>query len=447
MNQARAAYRAGDFAGAAQMFSAAKEPGEQAGEADHLRGNSLMRLGRFDEAARAYGEALSDTAYGKSGALLTNQGKAYAAAGDLEAARTSFTRALRDTSYPTPYKAQIGLGEVLLQMGDATEAGVAFRQAAIDSSNPAPAAALASLGSCFILLGRPADAVESFRAASDFAGPVDDARAFSAGLGQAYAAMGKASEAVDAFNRATADGIYRLTPEQQRALEGAKEALASRRPMSTQPGPGVDPLDPLGQSGAFMPDPSDTGFFTLTESEMLQQDRQDQKVRRRRRHTGLKIFLALILILLLAAGGVAFAFTRGFGIPSQQETLTHLFNAVTDGTDTDPYLATGLTEDARGVIVSTVPVGATPVIEGMDQSMTQSTATVNVTLSKGGTQTYEVGFVRQGLGWVISNITIHFGSSDVVASPSGTAKDTTGAATGTTGSATDTGSAGSSDAE
>ena len=58
-DRARAAYRAGDFSAAAQMFSAAKEPGELAGEADHLRGNSLMRLGLYADAAEAYAAALS----------------------------------------------------------------------------------------------------------------------------------------------------------------------------------------------------------------------------------------------------------------------------------------------------------------------------------------------------------------------------------------------------
>jgi len=442
MDQARTAYRSGDFAGAVHMFTAAKDPGEILGEADHLRGNALMRLGRFREAAQAYGEALKDTSYGKVGALLTNQGKAYAAAGDLARARESFSEATKDASYKTPYKAQVGLGDVLMRLGNPTEAGVAFRQAAIDGTNPAPAAALASLGACFIALGRADDAVESYRTASDFAGSADDPRALAAGLGEAYAAAGKHADAVDAFKRATADSLYQLTPEQQQAYSLAQDAVAAQRSMApTAAGAALDPLDPLGQLGAFIPDPSDTGFFTLTESEMIQQDRQEQKVRRRRRHTGLKVFLVILLLILLALGGAGFAYTRGFGIPSQQEVLTNLFNAVTDGTDTDPYLATGLTEDAKGVISSTIPEGATPQIQGMDQSMTQSTATVSVELSRGGTQTYEVAFVRQGLGWAVSNVTIDFG--DAAAGTSTGADAATGApADPAADASTDAGSAG-----
>lgn len=51
IQQGRAAYRAGDFSAAAQMLGAAKTPDEIMGEADHLRGNALMHLGMYAEAA------------------------------------------------------------------------------------------------------------------------------------------------------------------------------------------------------------------------------------------------------------------------------------------------------------------------------------------------------------------------------------------------------------
>ena len=44
LEQARAAYRAGDFSAASSMFLASKEPGELFGEAYHLCGNCLIRI-------------------------------------------------------------------------------------------------------------------------------------------------------------------------------------------------------------------------------------------------------------------------------------------------------------------------------------------------------------------------------------------------------------------
>lgn len=411
LEQARNAYRTGDFASAAQLFAAAKDPSELAGEADHLRGNSLMRLGRYAEAVEAYGAALQDGAYGKRGALLTNQGKALVASGDIRSAVSAFSAATQDASYATPYKAYLGLGDALKKLGNLTEAGVAYRQAAIDGANPAPAGALANLGDCFVALQRPEDAIESYRTALDFAGPRDDTRAISAGLGQAYVAANRFSDAVDAFGTAAVDGIYQLTPEQADAYERARDTLSASSAMvatTNAYSTDIDPLDPLGQSGSFMPDPSDTGFFTLSEQEMVQQDRVETKVRRKRRHTGLKVFIALLVVLLIAGGGAAFAYTRGFGFPSQQDVLTGLFQAATDGSDASEYLASGLDESQKSIITASIPLDATPTIEGMDAGMSEATATVKVALKNGGDMTYEVGFVREGLGWAVSSVSTDF---------------------------------------
>ena len=412
LEQARSAYRAGDFATAAQMFSSAKDATEVNGEVDHLRGNSLMRLGRYADAAGAYAAALSDAAYGKRGALLTNQGKALSAAGDLQGAVSSFTAATKDASYATPYKAYLGLGQALQKLGQPTEAGVAFRQAAIDGTNPAPAGALASLGDCFVTLGRPEDAIEAYRTALDFAGARDDSRAINAGLGRAYVGANRFTDAIDAFNAATSDGIYQLTPDQQADFDRARETLSNATAMAPAGNgysEGIDPLDPLGKSGNFMPDPSDTGFFTLTESELIQQDKQDMKVRRKHRHTGLKVFIVVLLLVLLAAGGLGFAYMRGLGFPSQQDVLTGLFRAATDGSDPSAYLADGLDDSQKSIIVASIPKDATPTIEGMDAGMSSAKATVKVALSKGGEMTYTVDFARDGIGWVVANIAADFG--------------------------------------
>lgn len=425
IQQGRAAYRAGDFSAAAQMLGAAKTPSEIMGEADHLRGNALMHLGMYAEAAEAYAAALNDGTYGKRGALLTNRGKALAAVGDYVTAAQAFSAATQDASYATPFKAYLGLGNALFQSGDFANAGTAFRQAAIDGANPAPAAALGELGRCFIKLGRPADAVETYRTAIDFAGPRDDTRALNAGMGEALSAAGRPSEALDAFNAATADGIYQLTPEQADELARVHDSLAAlsaQTAMATAPAmdtTAVDPLDPTGATGQFMPDPSDTGFFTLSESEMVQQDRQDRKqakVRRRHRHTGLKVFLVLLLLIVLAAGGLGFAYTRGMGIPSQESVITDLFQAAGDG-DTakaESCLASSLSEDAKAMIISSIPQGATVSVEGMDQSMTETTAKVKASLSKGGEQEYTVKFVRSDnhIGWAVSSLDIDFSAAD-----------------------------------
>ena len=99
LDSARAAYRAGDFSTAADVRRC-QGPWRDLRRAHHLRGNSLMRLARRRR-FRLRG-CLADDAYGKRGALLTNQGN-LAASGDLSGAAACFNAAVQDSSYPTPY--------------------------------------------------------------------------------------------------------------------------------------------------------------------------------------------------------------------------------------------------------------------------------------------------------------------------------------------------------
>ena len=409
LNQAKEAYKARDFATAVQLFAAAKENDQFVGEIDHLMGNCLMKMGMYQQAAASYANALSDTTYGHVGALFTNQGRALVACGDLQSAVEAFQHAVGDTSYPTPFKAYSALGAAQFKLGNYAEAGAAYRQAAIDQHNPAPAAALASLGSCFIELGRPLDAVESFRTALDFAGPKDDLHALQASLGSAYMAAQRPSDALDNFNAALADGTYVLSGQAQLDYEQAQQAMGSAGLVSGTAAM-VDPLDPMGQTGNFMPDPSDTGFFTLSESEMIQNEKSDVKIRRRHRHVGLKIFLVIVILLIILCGGAGYAFTKGYGYPSQQEVLDGLFEAVTQEANTDDFLAAELNDETRTLIVSSIPSGATPVIDAMDAGMTEATAHVKVTLERGGTQSYEATFIRDGIGWVVTSLRLDFAS-------------------------------------
>ena len=87
------AYQEADWLRAVTLLDGAKQPGEVAGEADHLRGNAYMKLGQFDAAAAAYESALADTSYGKKGALCCNRGRALLAAGRAQDAVVALTEA------------------------------------------------------------------------------------------------------------------------------------------------------------------------------------------------------------------------------------------------------------------------------------------------------------------------------------------------------------------
>lgn len=424
----KAAYQRGDLSVAVSQLSQAKGPGEVSGAVDHLLGNCLMKLGRYGEAAASYGDALRDPSYGHSGALACNRGRALLAAGRPQEAIASLTMATKDETYTTPYKAQVALGNAFMRIGNVREAGVAYRSAAIDESNPDPASALRSLGGCFMQMGRAVDAVEAYRTALDFSTPLQDQNAVYGDLGLAYVAANRMTEAVDAFGHATADGSYQLRPEAQAAYDAAQRAVSAITgggPSETDAllaaagyGTGsYDPLDPMGTSGEFMPSPEDTGFFSVNEQNLIRQDRRDRKVRRKHRHTGLKVFVVLLLLVVALAGGGFWAYWQGYGWPMQDAVVTELFKANTSGDDVASLLADSVSADDRSAIESLLPTSTTSVsIDGVDRSMTSSTVLATATLPSGGKQAYQIELVRDGIGWKVSSVSAQFASSDASSS-------------------------------
>lgn len=417
----RDAYRQGDLAGAVRWLEQAKQPGEVSGRIDHLLGNCLMKLGNYDQAAIAYGDALADPSYGHAGALASNRGRALLAAGKPQEAVASLVMATKDPEYPTPYKAYVALGNAYSQIGDFREAGVAYRNAAIDENNPDPSGALRSLGGCFMKMGRAVDAVEAYRTALDFSTPLASQSEIYEDLGMAYAAANRWNEAVDSFEHATANGTHELSEESEAALNAAKAALSSAPSTSGTDaflaaagyGSGADPLDPLGKSGEFMPSPEDTGFFDITEQEMAQIEVPGRKVKRKHRGHGLRRFLLFLLFLLLIGGAAAYAYYNGYGWPLQESVVEDLFTTNASGGDISKLLAESVDDDARAEIEAVLPDGASGVtVEGVDREMTESSALATVTLSAGGEQSYQVHLVREGIGWKVAAVTVEYPALD-----------------------------------
>ena len=418
----RDAYRQGDLVTAVRWLEQAKMPGEVSGRIDHLLGNCLMKLGNYDQAAIAYGDALADPSYGHQGALASNRGRALLAANKPQEAVASLVMATKDTEYPTPYKAYIALGNAYTQIGDYREAGVAYRNAAIDETNPDPSGALRSLGGCFMKMGRAVDAVEAYRTALDFSTPLESQNAIYEDLGIAYAAANRWSEAIDSFGHATEDGSHKLSDEGEAALASAKAALSSNigNTGSTDAflaaagyATGADPLDPLGKSGEFMPSPEDTGFFDISEQEMAQIEIDNRSVRRKHKNSGCRRFLIFLLVLLIIGGGLAYGYYSGYGWPLQEKVAEEIFRVNADGGDISKFLAEGVSSEKAIDIEAVLPEGATDVrVEGVDRSMKESSALVTVTLSAGGEQSYRVSLVRDGIGWKVTDVTVEYPALD-----------------------------------
>lgn len=428
-NRAKAAYDAQEWETAAILFSACTD-GPGSGEACHLRGNALMRLGRVQEAIEAYRRCADDPTYQNRGAVYTNLGKAQVALGDYKGAVQSLRTALEDENYPGAYKAWLALGGAYSRLGDARSAGVAYRKAALEANNPDPAKALINLGVCFVQMRRPEDAASAYRTALDFSQDANERDMILSNLGQAYVASNRMVEAVKAFDEATSDG-YQLLPPAQADYEKAKRA-ADRLAGSVAGAKGQgstadliasiggenrpDPLDPLGRSGEVMPSPDQSGFFTLSDEQIEAAGKKAIRADRGGRHHGLRalVVVVILVVVLVAAAAVAYL-VGGFGIPSRETSIDDAFLAAEEGGVSSQAWARDVSSAVQRDELAGVTQGSTHEISGMDYSASDSstaTALVTVTLPQGGTLLYDVTLSREGFGWKVSEVAEEHSSVD-----------------------------------
>ncbi|MBQ9000724.1 MAG: tetratricopeptide repeat protein [Eggerthellaceae bacterium] len=440
--QAKAAAVATDYNRALDLYSRClqdqlqpPQPGE-VGLIYHQIGNCLTRLKSYYEAIEAYTRATADSAYDAVGTVNCNLGMAYAALRDWPNAVKHFEIAVSDRNYATPYKAYSGMGNALLKQGKSAEAGVAFREAALDETNPDPTKALLNLGVCFMALNRPADAVASYESALQFDMSNDTRNKMYASLGQAYVASGQMQQAVDAFEHAIADKTYFLSDSASVDYQRAIAAVAQGNADATQAlpavadtsgldiasdGSAISEQDPYIVSDEVSEDyyfadqyadasgaaPGEERFFNATDEELEQWSKGVVKLERKRRSVGLKILLAVILVVIIALGAGLFLYMQGYGFPTQEAVITQLFN---DPKATSSY-ANGITEDDIKDMSALIPAGSTVTINGMNKSMSSTTAYATGTTPQGGNITYEISLVRDMIGWKISNVDLYFAST------------------------------------
>ena len=441
--QAQMAYSAKDYATALQLFAQCMQDTAYpiaAGESGllcHQMGNCLMKLGNVTEAINAYTQATADTSYNALGSVYYNLGSAYAGLRDYENAITNFQLASADAKYNSRYKANTGLGSALLKLGKTAEAGVAFREAALDETNPDPTKALLNLGLCFMTLNRPSDAVVSYESALQFPMAAETKNKLYANLGQAYVACGQMQKAVNAFESALADKTYFLSDsasvDYQRAVgnvaQGTMEIPRAQEDtyqdesgfdVSNDPyaasdyyEPGRYEEDDYVNGGGYLPMAGETGendaFFNASDEEVDSWARS-MEVQKKHHGVGFKIFIVLLILVVIVFGVGVYAYSQGHGYPSQATVIEKLFS--------DPASAKGevfvssLSDSDLTTMLQPVVTDANATIDGINSSMTYSTAYVTATTPEGGSVRYQVTLSRDGLGWKISDVELYFDSQN-----------------------------------
>ena len=420
--RADAAYaaREWDMAAAAYLHAAGVE-GDQDTGALYLAGNAYLKARRFAEAADAYERTLKDASWERESQTKTNLGLAYAALGRDQDAVRVLRDAADDLRNAGRYRALSGLGGSLERLGRVEEAADAYRQAVLVEANPDPGKALNNLGLCYMALGRPGDAADAFRAALELDSYTSKGKA-AANLGLALAASGAHAEAVRAFDRSVVDYGHTLSTPASAAYDAsvaAVEEQESREARHVHPqllGSGMPiegwttgelPLVPAPVVTHEIDDEIETAFFTMTEAEMREADRDARKVERveSRSTRNLSVVLGTWLALLaVVAGLLGYAWVSGLGYPTQSMTVKSLLDAHAAGTPVESYWVAVPSGDVNKEMSSLPPKYASYAIGATKGSARTSTVTVTIVLEQGAPLTYTVSLLREGVGWKVNGI-------------------------------------------
>ena len=438
--EAKASYDSGDFRAAAKGFLAAAGRGTEGnGSAYHMAGNSLMRLRRYTDAVTVYGHALRDELYDKRGAVHVNLAMALNSIGEYPEAVKEYEAALDEADYRTPHKALQGMAGALVEMGKHDDAAAAYRQAALDSENPDPGKALNNLGLCFMALGRPRDAIESYKAALGFDEYEGRGRTL-ANLGIAFYVLKEFEESVKAFEKATQLHSYQLPPEAVRAYEASRAAAPKREVVEGWSTGEIPPVvDSASGSGvaidASVTSPDDTGelrgglipsvtpteevdfdseehatgdttFFTMTDEEMKEIDREARRSERRDRREGRNpwsIVVVAVAGVVVVVGAIVAAFYFGLGYPTQAMTVGGMLDARFEGAAVDNYWVAVPSADVDREMAKIPPMSEYS-IEQIERSPRTSRAVVTVTPEDGSPLKYEISLAREGVGWKVTGV-------------------------------------------
>ena len=116
----------------------------------------------------------------------------------------------------------------------------------------------------------------------------------------------------------------------------------------------------------------------------------------------------LIVILLLAAAAGVFAYSQGYGYPTQETVVKTLF--------ADPEAAAStsfnkdLSDERIAALIDPVVKDGDVTIEGVERSMNQSVVYAKANTEEGGDVEYKITLSRDLIGWKIANIELYFPS-------------------------------------
>ena len=116
------------------------------------------------------------------------------------------------------------------------------------------------------------------------------------------------------------------------------------------------------------------------------------------------------VIALLVFGAGLFAYSQGYGYPTQETVVQQLFADKDAAAKT--LFAKDLSADKVEGMIASIPADDSITINGADRSMTNSSVYVTAQTAEGGDVNYRISLVRDGIGWKVTNAELDFASQN-----------------------------------
>ena len=352
----------------------------------------------YEQAALAYKNAALDERNPNPGAALVNLGLCMMALERPESAVEAYSAALGVDGYANRGKALANLGMAYYACKDYTRAQRALEEAQVMHHYQLNPAATEVLAACQAMQGQGQTPEEAAGAAGEEGAVV--AAEGGAGSLPEEAPVAAAASAAEPEPAPIAASTPAPAPAAQPSPEEESKlaALEAQQQEASVANPVEDHSQDTGQIGPLEEVDS---FYALSDKEIARQRKQELRRGRSIWHWLAPVLIVLGVLLILAGAAVA-VFTTGFGAPSVDTTIAHLFSAYNTGVSYESYWVSGTPNIGRQM--KALPPDSDFSIKSIDPQMTSSTAKVAVTAPGSTNLNFTVTLKRVGLGWKISSI-------------------------------------------
>lgn len=166
---------------------------------------------------------------------------------------------------------------------------------------------------------------------------------------------------------------------------------------------GVPEVSDSEKTGEF-----ESAFFTITDEEMKEHDRDARRRERTEKREGRnpwKIVLGVLLVIAVLGGALVAAFFFGLGYPTQGMVVSGMLDAKADLESVESYWVAVPSSDVEKEMAK-IPPMSEYTIESVERSPRTSLVVVIVTPESGTPLTYEITLAREGVGWKVSGVEI-----------------------------------------